>query len=177
MSFSSKAMEKILKRKVPVAVYYWDINLVGDYWNCFGRPRIYHHTISATLLYGLREALAVFCEEGMSKFIKRHDDCSKQLKNGLLSLGLELLVSNEKWRLPTVTTIKVPTGVDWKAVCEYAMKNHLVEISGGLGPTFGTVFRVGIMGTNATEERVDLLLKIIKESLSKTSTFFDKSKL
>lgn len=41
LSFSPKAMDKVLRRKVPIAVYYWDINLVGDYWNCFGRPRMY----------------------------------------------------------------------------------------------------------------------------------------
>lgn len=37
-------------------------------------------------------------------------------------MGLELLVSDDKYRLPTVIAIKVPAGVDWKAVCEYAMK-------------------------------------------------------
>ncbi len=40
MSFSPNAMKKVLNRKTPIAVYYWDINLVGDYWNCFGRPRM-----------------------------------------------------------------------------------------------------------------------------------------
>lgn len=87
--------------------------------NC---PLRYHHTISATLLYGLREALAIFCEEGTANFIKRHQDCSVKLRDGLTALGLELLVSDEKYRLPTVTAIKVPTGVDWKGVSEYAMK-------------------------------------------------------
>lgn len=56
MSFSPNAMEKILKRKVPIAVYYWDINLVGDYWNCFGRPRmygrkLYYHRFDVNLPY------------------------------------------------------------------------------------------------------------------------------
>lgn len=40
ISFSSVAMKKVSKRKTPIAVYYWDINLLGDYWNCFGRPRM-----------------------------------------------------------------------------------------------------------------------------------------
>lgn len=177
ISFSPNAMQKVLSRKTPIAVYYWDINLVGDYWNCFGRPRIYHHTISPTLLYGLREALAIFSEEGMENFIKRHHDCSLKLKAGLISLGLELLVTDEKYRLPTVTSIKVPANVEWRSVCEYAMKNHLFEISGGLGPTAGTIFRVGLMGTNATEQKVDLLLEMLKEALTQTSSFFDKSKL
>ncbi len=40
---------------------------------------------------------------------------------GLTALGLELFVSDPSARLPTVTTIKVPQGVDWKAVVKYAM--------------------------------------------------------
>lgn len=58
----------------------------------------------------------------MTQFIKRHKDCQLQLLNGLNSLGLELLVTDDTYRLPTVTAIKVPAGVEWKAVCDYAMK-------------------------------------------------------
>ena len=41
--------------------------------------------------------------------------------SGISSLGLELFVPSEPDRLPTVTTIKVPEGVDWKEVTKYAM--------------------------------------------------------
>jgi aspartate aminotransferase-like enzyme len=37
-------------------------------------------------------------------------------------MGLELFVALPGARLPTVTTIKVPEGVDWKAVTVYAMQ-------------------------------------------------------
>ena len=57
-------------------------------------------------------------------------------------------------RLPTVNTIKVPEGIDFMAVCGHAMKNHLVEISGGLGPSAGKVWRIGVMGNNANTEVV-----------------------
>ena len=40
-----------------------------------------------------------------------------------------------------------------------------MEISGGLGPTAGKVFRIGLMGPNACEENVDLVLKVLKEAL------------
>ena len=42
---------------------------------------------------------------------------------------------------------------------------YKVEISGGLGPTAGKVFRIGLMGQNATPEKVDLVLKVLKEGL------------
>ena len=41
---------------------------------------------------------------------------------GLSAMGLELFVRCESARLPTVTTIRVPEGVNWKRVTAHAMK-------------------------------------------------------
>ena len=41
--------------------------------------------------------------------------------SGLENLGMEFYVSNPSHRLPTVTTVKVPTGIDWKAVVGHSM--------------------------------------------------------
>lgn len=40
ISFGPRAIEKITNRKTSIKVYYFDINMLGDYWNCFGRPRM-----------------------------------------------------------------------------------------------------------------------------------------
>ena len=40
---------------------------------------------------------------------------------------------------------QVPEGVDWAALVKNAMDTYSVEIAGGLGPTVGRVWRVGIM--------------------------------
>lgn len=40
ITFGPKAMAKISRRTTPIKVYYFDINVLGDYWNCFGRPRL-----------------------------------------------------------------------------------------------------------------------------------------
>ncbi|XP_053682007.1 alanine--glyoxylate aminotransferase [Sabethes cyaneus] len=164
VSFGHRAVERYKRRSSKVKVYYWDMMLVGDYWGCFGRPRIYHHTISCTLLYGLREAIAMACEEGLPALIARHQDCAKRLYHGLESAGFELYAVSQD-RLPTVVTIKLPQGIDWLKVSQHAMKSYLVEISGGLGPTAGQVFRIGLMGQNATAERVDRVLQVFKDSV------------
>merc|ERR1711971_743303 len=62
---------------------------------------------------------------------RRHRLCADHLHSGLKDLGLELFVANPAARLPTVTTIKVPEGINWQAVAGHCMKNHLVEISRG----------------------------------------------
>lgn len=83
-------------------------------------PSSYHHTISATLLYGLREALAGVCAEGLQETIRRHEDAAAHLYEGLTKLGLELYVNDPKVRLPTITSIKLPSNCDWKKVIDFA---------------------------------------------------------
>ncbi|XP_075154374.1 alanine-glyoxylate aminotransferase isoform X2 [Haematobia irritans] len=165
ISFSKRAIKHIVARKSKVKVYYFDATLVGQYWNCFGGSRIYHHTISSTLLYGLREALAQICDQGLQSVINRHKQCSERLQKGLAELGLEMFVPNASVRLPTVNTVKVPMGVDWRKVADYTMRKYNLEISGGLGPTVEQVFRIGLMGENATFERVDLVLNVLHEAI------------
>ena len=40
-----------------------------------------------------------------------------------------------------------------------------VEVAGGLGPTVGKVWRIGIMGYNATEANVALVVAAFKDAL------------
>lgn len=42
-------------------------------------------------------------------------------------------------RLPTVTTIAVPAGYDWRDIVNYVMDHFSIEITGGLGPSVGKV--------------------------------------
>ena len=41
----------------------------------------------------------------------------------------------------------------------------MVEIAGGLGPSAGKVWRIGVMGQNATEEKVERVLAALEEAL------------
>jgi len=45
------------------------------------------------------------------------------------------------------------------------MRNHSIEIAGGLGPLAGKVFRIGTMGYGSTAENVKLLLGTLEEAL------------
>ena len=87
------------------------------------------------------------------------------LWDGLDSLGLEPYVEKESDRLVTVNTIKIPENFDWKKVCEYAMTNYNLEIGGGLGPTVGKVWRIGIMGYNARPENIALTINAFRDGL------------
>lgn len=166
ISFSPRAVQHFQARKTPPRSFYLDLGWLGEYWNCWpGKGRVYHHTGPVNSMYALREGLALLAEEGLENCWTRHRVCAERLQAGLVELGLELFVADPAARLPTVNTIKVPAGVDWAAVSAYCMKNHLVEISGGLGPTVGQVWRIGIMGLNADLKVVNRVLDSFKEAL------------
>lgn len=42
-------------------------------------------------------------------------------------------------RLPTITSVVVPMGYDWRDIVKYIMDHHDIEIAGGLGPSAGKV--------------------------------------
>lgn len=52
-----------------------------------------------------------------------------------------------------------------------------MEIAGGLGPTANKVFRIGLMGENASIERADLVLNIFHEALQCTKLSNEISKI
>jgi alanine-glyoxylate transaminase/serine-glyoxylate transaminase/serine-pyruvate transaminase len=60
---------------------------------------------------------------------------------------------------------QVPEGVDWLALNKFAMGKYNVELAGGLGPTLGKCWRVGIMGYNATPANVELVIASFREGL------------
>jgi len=167
ISFSPRAVAAFKARSKPPCSFYLDLGWLGQYWNCWpGMGRIYHHTGPVNTMYGLREGLALVAEEGLENCWRRHRLCSEYLQTGIRDLGLEMFVSDPKVRLPTVNTIKIPEGIDFMAVCGHAMKNHKVEISGGLGPSAGKVWRIGVMGNNANIRTVSQVLDAFKEALA-----------
>ncbi|KAG2495109.1 hypothetical protein HYH03_006719 [Edaphochlamys debaryana] len=161
---SERAMEKLAKRKTPPATYNLDLNLIGDYWGWWNK-RSYHHTGPVSTFYAMREALQIVAEEGLEPMWARHQEMHHRLWDGLRSLGLKPFVEKEEHRLITVNTIKVPEGVDWAKVVKHAMDEYSLEIAGGLGPTAGKVWRIGIMGFNAKPQNVDLVIDAFRAGL------------
>jgi len=168
ITFNSRALGKISSRKTLVKSYNFDIHLLGEYWDCFpGLKRIYHHTISSTLLYGLRESIAMFIEEGgLEASWENHSKVSRRLHNKLEANGLKMFLSNPKHRAPSVNAIIVPADVDGLKALGYLMQKYKIELGGGLGPTLGKIFRIGLLGHNATEELVDKTVEVLVEAIS-----------
>jgi alanine-glyoxylate transaminase / serine-glyoxylate transaminase / serine-pyruvate transaminase len=155
--FSPRALEK----KVPCRSFYFDVTLLEDYWV----RRKYHHTMSASLIYALREALVGVEEEGLHARWVRHERNHLALVKSLEGIGLSMLPPPGE-RLWTLNAVQVPHGVDDALVRKFLLKTYNMEIGAGLGPLAGKVFRVGLMGASSSQELVDLLSGAMEKALN-----------
>ncbi|MFL0781737.1 MAG: alanine--glyoxylate aminotransferase family protein [Prochlorococcus sp.] len=158
-----RAEARLAARSGKVPNWYLDVSLLNQYW---GSDRVYHHTAPVNMNFGMREALRLLAEEGLEKSWDRHRCNAEQLWNGLARLGLELHVS-EELRLPTLTTVRIPEGVDGNAFRLHLLNSFGIEIGGGLGSLAGQVWRIGLMGYNSTPENVERLLNLFETELPK----------
>ncbi len=162
-TMSPLAEKKLLQRSGKVPNWYLDLSLLNKYW---GSDRVYHHTAPVNMNYGLREALRLLANEGLLNAWERHRINAEKLWNGLEKLGLVLHVE-EDLRLPTLTTVRIPEGVDGKAFSLHLLNSYGIEIGGGLGLLAGKVWRIGLMGFNSTSENVEKILDIFESDLPK----------
>ncbi|HEY9889246.1 MAG TPA: alanine--glyoxylate aminotransferase family protein [Candidatus Obscuribacterales bacterium] len=160
-TMNDRAIAKMERRQTPVANWYLDAGLLRRYW---GSDRVYHHTAPVNLTFALREALRLLAAEGLEARWQRHQATAEALWEGLATLGLQCHVERE-YRLPTLTTVQVPAGVDAKAVARTLLQDYNIEIGGGLGDLAGKVWRVGLMGANSHRDRVDTLLNALAQVL------------
>jgi alanine-glyoxylate transaminase/serine-glyoxylate transaminase/serine-pyruvate transaminase len=162
VTFSERAFQALEKRDTPVRSWYLDIRLLENYWN---DNRVYHHTSSSTMNYGLLEALMLIHEEGIEKRVARHLKNHQALIAGVEAMGLSAFVDRE-YRLPTLNTICIPDGVDDMTVRKYLLQAFNLEIGGGLGVLAGKVWRVGLMGYSSSSENVLFFLSAISRALA-----------
>ncbi len=152
---------RALAQKVACRSFYFDVALLEDYWV----RRKYHHTMSASLIYALREALTGVEEEGLKARWARHERNHLAFVKALDRIGLTLFPPPAD-RLWTLNAVSVPQGVDEAAVRKFLLQNFNIEIGAGLGPLAGRIFRVGLMGTSSSQELVDLLSGALEQALN-----------
>jgi alanine-glyoxylate transaminase/serine-glyoxylate transaminase/serine-pyruvate transaminase len=165
LTMSAAAMEVVEKRKEPVRSFYVDMAMLGRYWSG-GGTRMYHHTPPMTMLYALREGLRIVLEEGMESRIARHKWNAAALAAGIEAMGLTLH-AQEGYRLPPLTTVRVPEGVDELKLRQRLLLDHNIEIGGGIGAMQGKILRIGLMGYGSTEPNVLSLLFALEDGFIK----------
>jgi len=154
VAVSEAALERIRSRRTPPP-FSFDLLLLEKYW--IERPAAYHHTAPILAIYALHEALRLLLEEGLEARWARHAEAGGHLQRELRERGLELLADPEH-QLAPLTAVRVPDGIDGKEVQGRLLREHGIEVGGGLGPIAPAMWRIGLMGKNATIETADRVL-------------------
>jgi alanine-glyoxylate transaminase/serine-glyoxylate transaminase/serine-pyruvate transaminase len=128
--------------------------------------RTYHHTAPTAMVASLHAGLTRILDEGLDAVWARHQAAGDTLQSGLQEMGLELFAA-EGHRLPDLTTVKVPDGVDSAAVRRELLTRYDIEIGAGAGPYAASVWRIGLMGHNARPDAVLLVLSALAEVLDR----------
>jgi alanine-glyoxylate transaminase/serine-glyoxylate transaminase/serine-pyruvate transaminase len=162
ITVSPAGEEVFRKRKTKVQSWYFDLTTAMNYW---GKDRLYHHTPPISLVFALREAMRLVVEEGLEARWERHRVNQLALIAGLEAMGLKLLVEKPADRLPTVTAVMIPAGVDDAKVRNQLLDEFNIEIAGGFGPVKGKIWRVGLMGYCSQKPFVLLFLAALEKIL------------
>ena len=159
---SERALERLVDRP---SSWYLDLNLLARYVNdVSGGARVYHHTAPVLMVAALHAGLGALLDEGLKGAWARHAECGRLLQDGLSDLGLDLLVGADH-RLPQLTTVRIPIGVDDAAVRRELLSTYGIEIGAGAGRLAGQIWRIGCMGHTARRRNVLALLGALKEVL------------
>ena len=165
-TINDRAWERRIERPQS---WYLDLGMLGGYVGeaaSGSGGRTYHHTAPTAMVASLHAGLGRVLEEGLDAVIARHAAMGQALQEGLQNLGLELFAALGH-RLPELTTVRVPKGVDSAAVRAKLLHDYNIEIGAGAGEFAATVWRIGLMGYNARPDIVTLILGALGEILDR----------
>ncbi len=121
---------------------YWDWqDMLGT-----NKSGFFPYTPATNLLYGLREAINMLLEEGLSNVFARHDRHAEATRRAVKAWGLELLCKNPSEYSSSLTAVMVPQGYDTDELREQILKCFNMSLGTGLGKVKGRVFRIGHLG-------------------------------
>lgn len=162
VAVSDRALERAGQQRVP-APYSFDLNELVRYY--VERPPTYHHTVPILQLYALHEALRLVAEEGLEQRWQRHADAGAYLQGKLRERGFELL-ADPAHQLPQLSAVRVPEGVDGPAVQQRLLRDVGMEVGGPLGASGPSIWRIGLMGVNATRDAADHVVASLESALA-----------
>ncbi|UPK47363.1 pyridoxal-phosphate-dependent aminotransferase family protein [Paenibacillus pabuli] len=166
LTYNSRVEKKLMSRKTverglrdatsaraegrTIASNYFDLSQLQDYWSS---ARLNHHTEATSMLYGLHEGLRILLQEGLDARFQRHRMNERALVAGIQGMGLKLY-GNISSKLPVVTCIEIPDGIDGESVRSMLLNDFSIEIASSFGPLKGKIWRIGTMGFSCQRKNV-----------------------
>lgn len=154
-------LSKDFRNERHISSNYLDLSQLQRYWN---KERINHHTEATSMIYALHEGLRMMIQEGIENGYERHSQNDRAIQAGIEAMGLAIF-GNRTTKMPTVTPILIPEGVDGDAVRNTLLHDFGVEIASSFGPLQGKVWRIGNMGFSSRKENVLHVLAAFEAAL------------
>jgi aspartate aminotransferase-like enzyme len=150
ISISERAWKAYEVAKMPR--YYSDVGKAKKYLENGQTP----WTPAVSVFFALDVALKMMLDEGLENIFARHERIGKATRDGVKALGLELL-ADERFASNTVTAVKVPEGVDGKALNKLMRDEYDTVLAGGQASLAGKIFRIGHLGLVSDKDITDCL--------------------
>ena len=160
LTYNERAEAVLRARRSKIQTNYLDLAQLAAYWS---PERFNHHTAPTAMVYGLREALRAVEAEGLAARLQRHRLHGDALRAGIAALGLTLFGAEPPaHRLPMITPVVVPEGVDELRVRRRLLEDFGIEIGAAFGRLQGKIWRIGTMGYSARRQNALLCLAALE---------------
>jgi aspartate aminotransferase-like enzyme len=136
---SPRAWEANKKAKLPR--FYFDWELSRKRLEAWQHPT----TPPLSIFYALDVALEMMLTEGREAIFERHLRAGEYVRQRAKAMGLQLLADHDR-ASNTVTAIRVPEGIDGKALLKKVREQDRVILGSGQDHLQGKIFRVGHLG-------------------------------
>jgi alanine-glyoxylate transaminase/serine-glyoxylate transaminase/serine-pyruvate transaminase len=137
---SEKALAASKTAKMPRAYWDWDAMLRDN------KAGFFPYTPSTNLLYGLREAIRMFEEQGLDNILARHERFGRATRAAVKAWGLEIVAQNPAEYSPVLTAVMMPEGRGADAFRQVVLDRFDMSLGTGLGKLKDKIFRIGHLG-------------------------------
>jgi len=139
-AISDKALAAHKVARLPRSYWDWGAMLAAN------QTGFFPYTPATNLLYGLREAIAMLMEEGLSAVFARHQRHAEATRRAVRGWGLEILCVNPEEYSGSLTAVLMPEGHDADELRRVILDHFDMSLGQGLGKVKGKVFRIGHLG-------------------------------
>ncbi len=137
---SERALAARPASPLPHSYFSWDDQLAA---NASG---FFPYTPATTLLFGLRESLAMLAEEGLDRVFARHQRFAEATRAAVAAWDLECYSINPCEHSNSLTAVLLPEGHDANALRKVILERFDMSLGTGLGKLDGRIFRIGHLG-------------------------------
>ena len=139
-ALSPKALAAAALSTNPKSYWSWDEMLEAN------KAGFFPTTPATNMLYGLREALLMMREEGMTNVFARHQRHAEATRRAVRAWGLDILCVNPAEYSPVLTAVMMPAGHDADRLREMILDAFDMSLGMGLSKMKGKIFRIGHLG-------------------------------